>query len=82
MESGNGAVVHAYLQQCLTQLRDEEVDVALPADEYKAVDIGKKQAVSRLKQMLAPFLQYQSIEVQKRIKKDSLYYTHEPRVKI
>lgn len=80
MESGNGRVVTEHVQACLTALRDHQVDPALPGEEYKVNDLARHLAVRYLKHMLEPFQNYQSPTVKQNISKDSLYYSHIPRL--
>lgn len=80
MESGNARVVVEHLNACLTSLRDHQVDPALPADQYKVNDLARHLAILYMKRMLEPFNQFNPTEVKPHLQKNSLYYSHIPRV--
>ena len=78
MESGQGQLLTEFLQSHIDHLRDRVIDEKLPAEEYKVNALARDLAVKELKIILSPLLNYEHVDIKKKIK-DDIYYSHTPK---
>ena len=79
MESGQGQELAIFLQSHIDHLRDRVIDEKLPAEEYKVNALARDLAVKELKGIMAPLLNYKTVDIKKKIK-DDIYYSHTPKI--
>lgn len=70
--------VVSYLKDEVDMLLVKPIDPVLRAEEYKIVDLGRREAVVALNRLIGPLENHHAPEQKKKIEKENLYLSHDP----